>query len=144
MENDVLGASKVPGFTDSLYRANSRLNQDGKDMGEIQALKKTAFEDTGVQQCWSVSKYHLLRAQEQAIPECWQSNRWSRSLTWLRRDLLLELRRKNKVYGHWERGWVTWEDYGVAVCHCRERIHAAKAQLELKLASTARAIKRVL
>ena len=29
-----------------------------------------------------------------------------------------------------------WEDYRDAACPCREKIHAAKAQLELKLAST--------
>ena len=55
---------------------------------------------------------------------------------WLNRDLLLELRRKRKVYGHWKQGQVTREDYRDAVHHCREKICAAKAQLEFKLAST--------
>lgn len=33
---------------------------------------------------------------------------------------------------------MTQEDYRDAVCHCREKIHAAKALLELKLAITVR------
>ncbi|KAK4807141.1 hypothetical protein QYF61_018482, partial [Mycteria americana] len=41
-----------------------------------------------------------------------------------------------KVYGHWKQGQGTREDYRDAVCHCREKIRAAKARLEFKLAST--------
>ncbi|GAB0204012.1 mitochondrial enolase superfamily member 1 [Grus japonensis] len=48
----------------------------------------------------------------------------------------LELRLKKKVYGCWKQGQATWEDYRDAARLCREKIHAAKAQLELKLAST--------
>ncbi|GAB0181631.1 mitochondrial enolase superfamily member 1 [Grus japonensis] len=55
---------------------------------------------------------------------------------WLNRDLLLELRRKKKVYACWKQGQATWEDYRDAANLCREKIHVAKAQLELKLAST--------
>ncbi|GAB0205816.1 hypothetical protein GRJ2_003047200 [Grus japonensis] len=97
---------------------------------------ETALEGIGVHQCWSLFKGHLLRAQEQAIPKCRKSSRRSRRPAWLNRDLLLELRRKKKVYACWKQGQATWEDYRDAARLCREKIRAAKAQLELKLAST--------
>ncbi|GAB0208000.1 mitochondrial enolase superfamily member 1 [Grus japonensis] len=65
-----------------------------------------------------------------------KSSRRGRRPAWLSRDLLLELRLKKKVYGCWKQGQATWEDYRDAARLCREKIHAAKAQLELKLAST--------
>ena len=40
------------------------------------------------------------------------------------------------MYGHWKQGQATQEDYRDAVGHCREKICAARAQLEFKLAST--------
>ena len=49
---------------------------------------------------------------------------------------MLELRQKKKVYGCWKQGQATWKEYRDAVCVCREKICAAKAQLELKLART--------
>jgi len=53
------------------------------------------------------------------------------------RDLILELRWKRKVYGHWKQtGQVTQKDHRDAVCHCREKTHVAKDRLEFKLAST--------
>ena len=39
-----------------------------------------AFEGAGVHQCWSLFKYHLLRAQEQAIPKCRKSSRRGRRI----------------------------------------------------------------
>lgn len=42
----------------------------------------------------------------------------------------IAFRRKKKVYGHWKQGQATQEDYKGAVCHCSEKIHRAKAQLE--------------
>lgn len=48
---------------------------------------------------------------------------------------VLELRRKEKVYGLWKQGQVTQENCRVAVHQSRERIRTAKARLELKLAS---------
>lgn len=43
---------------------------------------------------------------------------------------------EKKVYGCWKQGQATWEDYRDAAHHCSEIIHAVKAQVELKLAST--------
>ncbi|GAB0204308.1 mitochondrial enolase superfamily member 1 [Grus japonensis] len=67
---------------------------------------------------------------------CHKSSRRGRRLAWLNRDLLLELRQKKKVYACWKQGQATWEDYRDAARLCREKIRVAKAQLELKLAST--------
>ncbi|GAB0203202.1 hypothetical protein GRJ2_002785800 [Grus japonensis] len=97
---------------------------------------ETALEGIGVHQCWSLFKGHLLRAQEQVIPKCRKSSRQGRRPAWLNRDLLLELRRKKKVYACWKQGQAMREDYRDAARLCGERIRAAKAQLELKLAST--------
>lgn len=80
-------------------------------------------------------KSRLLRAQEQAIPKCGKSSKRGRTPAWLSRDLPVELRRKRKVYGHWKQGQATRRDYGDAVCHGREKVCAAKARLQFKLAS---------
>lgn len=61
--------------------------------------RKAASEGIGVHQCWSLFKYHLLGAQEKAIPKCWKSSRQGRRPAWLNRDLLPELRLKKKVCG---------------------------------------------
>ncbi|KAK4828018.1 hypothetical protein QYF61_022795 [Mycteria americana] len=76
-----------------------------------------------------------MATQEQEIPKCQKSSKRDRRLAWMSRDLL-EHRWKRKVYGHWKQGQVTQEDYRDAVCHYREKICAAKARLEFKLAST--------
>lgn len=95
---------------------------------------ETAFEGTGVHQCWSTFKHCLLKAQDQAIPKHRKSGRRGRRPAWLTSDLLLELRRKKKVYGCWKEGQATRREYKDAVGVYREKIHVAKAQLELKLA----------
>jgi len=64
--------------------------------------------------------------QERAIPKCRKSSKLGRKPSWQSRDLLLELRQKNKVYGHWKQGQVTLEDYRDVDRHCREKIHEAK------------------
>lgn len=55
------------------------------------------------------------------VKQVWQS------LTWLNRNLLLELTGKGKVCGHWKQGEATQEDNRDAVCHCRENVCVAKA-----------------
>lgn len=67
--------------------------------------------------------------QEQEFPKCLTSGKWGRKLSWLSRDLLLELRWIREVY--WKQGQVTHEDYKDAVHHCVD-----KAWLEFKLVST--------
>ncbi|KAK4833057.1 hypothetical protein QYF61_027719 [Mycteria americana] len=50
----------------------------------------------------------------------------------LRGELLVELKRKKKLYDLWK---ALQEYYRAVVCICREKMRKAKAQLELKLAS---------
>lgn len=45
---------------------------------------------------------------------------------------------KKKACGYQKQGQVTWEDYRVVACFCRENICVAKAQLELRLISPVR------
>ncbi|GAB0207774.1 hypothetical protein GRJ2_003243100 [Grus japonensis] len=75
------------------------------------------------------------RVQELAIPKCQKSSKRTRRPARLS-SILLELKRKRKVYGHWKQGQATREDYRDAVGHCSEKIPVCKAQLEFKLAST--------
>lgn len=98
---------------------------------------ESAFEGIWIHECWSLFKSQLLRAQEQANPKCCKSGKWSRSLAQLSRDLL-ELSQKRKVYRHWHKKQVTVKHYRDTVHHCGGKIHAPKAQLEFKLASTVR------
>lgn len=41
-------------------------------------------------------------------------------------------RNRKKVYGHWEQGQVTQEDYRDAISPCREKVHMEKGQLQIK------------
>ncbi|KAK4831785.1 hypothetical protein QYF61_019098 [Mycteria americana] len=72
---------------------------------------------------------------DDTVESLWSSKR-GRRLAWLIRDLLLELRKEGKVYGHWKQGQATREDYRDDVCHGREKMCATKAQLEFTLVST--------
>ena len=103
---------------------------------------ESAFEGSGVHQCWSDFKHCLLKAQDQAIPKYRKSSRRGRRPAWRTGDLLLELRWKKKMYSCWKEGQVTWKEYRDAVRVCREKTRVAKAQLELKLAKSAGTIKR--
>jgi len=60
----------------------------------------------------------------------------------LTRELLLELRRKKKMYGCWKEGQAMRKEYRDDVRVCREKICVAKAQLELKLAMSVGDIKK--
>jgi len=46
----------------------------------------------GVQAGWTFFKEQVLKAQEQAVPMCWKTNRWGRRPAWLNRAILLGLR----------------------------------------------------
>ena len=94
---------------------------------------ESAFEGLGVHK-WSVFENYLLEAQEQAIPLCPKSSKRGRRPAWLNRELLMELRRKKKLYDLWKQDQALQEEYRAVVHLCREKILKAKAQLELKLA----------
>ena len=95
----------------------------------------SAVEGSGVHECWSVFKKHLLEVQEQAIPLCHKSGKQGRRPAWLSRELLVELQRKKELYNLWKQGQALQEDDRDVVHLCREKTRKAKAQLELKLAS---------
>lgn len=56
----------------------------------------SAAEDIWVHKCWSLSKSHLLRAQEQATPKEGKSSKQCKGLSWLKWDLR-EFRQKETV-----------------------------------------------
>ncbi|GAB0181668.1 hypothetical protein GRJ2_000632100 [Grus japonensis] len=66
---------------------------------------------------------------------CRKKSRWGR-LAWLNRELWLELRKKRRVYGLWEKGQAPQEDCKDVVRLHREKMRRAKVQLELNLATT--------
>lgn len=45
-------------------------------------------------------------------------------------------------YVQWKQGQVPWEEFRDVTCQCREKICAAKAQLQMKLARTAEGQKK--
>ena len=59
-------------------------------------------------------------------------------MSWLNRELWLELRKKRRIYDLWKKGQATQEDYKDVVRLCREKIRRTKAQLELNLATAAK------
>jgi len=78
-----------------MWRADSRLLRELVRKVPLEIH----FECTGVHQCWSLFKYHLLRAKKQAIPKQQKLRRQGRRPVWPNRGLL-ELRQKKKVYGY--------------------------------------------
>ncbi|GAB0186016.1 mitochondrial enolase superfamily member 1 [Grus japonensis] len=66
---------------------------------------------------------------------CRKTSQRGRSLTWLNRELWLELRKKRRVYGLCKKEQATQGDYKDIVRLFRVEIRRAKAQLELNLAT---------
>jgi len=92
------------------------------------------LEGRGVQESWSLFKYHILHAQDRCITLRNKSSKRGRRPTWMSKELLAELRWKRKVYGTWKEGQATWEECRNVVRACRDAMRKAKAHLELKLA----------
>jgi len=74
-----------------------------------------ALEGRGVHECWSLFKPHFLHAQEWCIPLRKKSSKRGRRPTWLKKELLAEIRQKRKVHGMWKEGQATWEEYSNVV-----------------------------
>ena len=51
----------------------------------------------GVQEAWTLLKMEILKAQEQAVPECCKVSRRGRPV-WMNHELLLRLWKKKRVY----------------------------------------------
>jgi len=96
----------------------------------------------GVQAGWTFFKEQVLKAQEQTVPMCRETNRRGRQSAWLSRELLLGLRRKRRVYHVWKKGQATQEEYKGLIRSCREEIRKANAQLQLSLATVMRENKK--
>ena len=89
----------------------------------------------GVEEGWTFFKNVVLKVQEQAISMCRKMSWQGRRLTWLNRELFLELRKKKRVYDLWKKEQATQEDYKEVMRLRRENIRRAKAQLELNVAN---------
>ncbi|KAK4807146.1 hypothetical protein QYF61_018487 [Mycteria americana] len=72
---------------------------------------EAVLKGKGVQESWTFFKKEILKAQEQAVPMCRKTSRKGRRLTWLNREIWLELRKKKRVYDLWKKGQATQEDY---------------------------------
>ncbi|GAB0204509.1 mitochondrial enolase superfamily member 1 [Grus japonensis] len=113
------------------------------DFGLLRTLVKkvpweTVLRGRVVQEGWALFKKEVLKAQEQAIPMCCETNWWGRRPAWLNRELWLGLREKRRVYHSWKKGQATHEEYKDLVRSCRDKIRKAKAQLEFNLATVVR------
>jgi len=69
---------------------------------------------------------------------CHKMNQRGRQPAWLKREILLGLRKKRRIYHLWKKGQATQEEYRVLVRTCREEIRKAKTQLELNLTNVVR------
>ena len=92
----------------------------------------------GVQAGWIFFKEEVLKTQEQAVPICHKINWQGKLLACLNKKLLLERRKKIRVYCFWKKGKADQEEYRGLVRSCREEIRKAKAQLEFSLATVLR------
>ncbi|NXA67808.1 RTBS polymerase, partial [Mohoua ochrocephala] len=92
-----------------------------------------ALEKKGVQENWTIFKYHFLQAQDQCIPMSKKSGKRGRRPAWMSRELLANLKWKKELYGMWKKGRATWKDYRNIIRVCRDAVRKAKAHLELSL-----------
>ncbi|KAJ7400195.1 hypothetical protein BTVI_107529 [Pitangus sulphuratus] len=70
-----------------------------------------ALEDKGIQESWSIFKYHFHQAQNQCITMTKKSGKGGRRPVWMSRELLANLKQKKEIYGMWKMGQATWIDY---------------------------------
>lgn len=66
--------------------------------------------ENGIQETSSIFKHHFLQDQDQCMPMCKKSGKGGRTLAWLSRELLVNLKWKKEAYGMWKKGKATWED----------------------------------
>ncbi|GAB0201721.1 mitochondrial enolase superfamily member 1 [Grus japonensis] len=99
---------------------------------------ETVLKGKGVQEGWALFKKEVFKAQEQSVPVCRKTKRRGRRLAWLKRELLLGLREKRRVYHSWKKQQATQEEYRDLVRSCRDKSRKAKAQLQLNLATDVR------
>ena len=96
---------------------------------------ESLLKGKGIEETWTLLKTEILKAQEQAVPECCKASRRGRRPVWMSQELLLRLREKKRVYVLWKKGQATWGDYKGVAKVCREEVRKAKTQLELRLST---------
>jgi len=99
---------------------------------------ETVLRDRGTEQSWQVFKDVFQTAQELSIPKCKKSGREGKRPAWLRKEMLVKLRKKRELHRQWKQGLTSWEEYREAARLCRDGVRKAKAQLELNLARGAK------
>ncbi|CAM4356191.1 unnamed protein product [Caretta caretta] len=96
----------------------------------------------GVQESWLYFKEPLLRLQEQTIPTCRKNSKYGRLSTWLKSEILADLKHKKEAYKKWKLGQMTREEYKNIALACRSEIMKAKSHLELQLARDVKSNKK--
>ncbi|KFZ48948.1 hypothetical protein N338_11822, partial [Podiceps cristatus] len=99
---------------------------------------ETVLRDRGAEQSWQIFKEVIRRAQELSIPRCKKSGKEGKRPAWLRREMLVELRRKRDLHRQWKQGQASWGEYRDTARLCRDGVRRAKVQLELNLARDAK------
>lgn len=97
---------------------------------------ESVLKGEGVLEGWMCFKKALLNIQKQALPTCRETCCQRKRLSWLNRELQLELREENRKCWLWKEGQVTCEDYKDVTTSCSEKIRKAQSQLKLDLAPT--------
>ncbi|TRZ18145.1 hypothetical protein HGM15179_008964 [Zosterops borbonicus] len=95
-----------------------------------------ALKNKEVQESWVFFKTEFLRAQEQTVPVCRKTSRQGKRPAWMSKEVLDELRNKKRTYHFWKEGQVPREVFKGAARECRKKIREAKAQFELKMATS--------
>jgi len=128
------GLAKNRVRTPNIRRVNSRLLKE--------LLRRISWESVlegiGTDQSWQLFRDTLLRTQELSIPQQKKLSRGGRRLSWLCKDLQLQLREKREMCRKWKQGCVALGEYGDVVRTCRNKIKKAKAQVGL---TSARGVK---
>ncbi|RMB88011.1 hypothetical protein DUI87_35598 [Hirundo rustica rustica] len=97
---------------------------------------EAALKNKGVQESWACLKTEILRAQEQTVPVCRKVSRRGKPPAWMSKEVLEELRNKKRMYQLWKGGQVSQEVFKGAAKTCRKKIREAKAQFELRMATS--------
>lgn len=79
----------------------------------------------GVQEAWTLLKMEILKARDQAVPECHKVSHRGRRPVQMNWGKLLRLRKKKRISVLWKKGLGTWGDYKEVAKACREEVRKA-------------------
>ncbi|RMB92801.1 hypothetical protein DUI87_30695 [Hirundo rustica rustica] len=97
---------------------------------------EAALKNKRVQESWACLKTEILRAQEQTLSVCQKVSQWGKHPAWMSKEVLEELRNKKRMYQLWKGGQASQEVFKGGAKECRKKIREAKAQFELRLATS--------